>query len=327
INFYSEVYTDNDVDYVKKQLASNLSANHVFEDKRSVLDVAVNERKYEIVAILLKNRCNPNLIQGRMLTPGEKESDEINLEKSCMYPCLVREDVDMTSLLVQGGFDVNLRDTRQCSSLWHAVDSGNLEIVQAILKSRNVNVNLPDMTKLRPLHVACLHGHYDIVKCLLQRKAIVDAKQIRDLTPLILACKAGCYRTVQSLLAHYANPNHQSSTGISPLYTVLHNHRMQRNPKIIALLLAAGARVNPNLLFVWRFSENLEVFEDMKNLHNVLKHESESPKSLKCSCGKMIRKLLYQNRLFTMRYCDIERQVKSLQLPTSLQDYILLKIV
>ena len=215
---------------------------------------------------------------------------------------------------------------QQCGT---QLTKGNIELVKAVLESRQANVNLSDKTKLRPLHVACLHGHPEIARLLLCHKAVVDAQQMRGLTALVLACKSNCVKSVQYLLAYYANANFKSPIilGMSPLYTILHNPPMKRDPRIIFLLLEAGARVNTYELDFWKNSEKLAVFEDMPNLYHALKRDAEKPKSLKSSCAKLVRKILFVCKTQTLRYYDIEYHVKRLAIPKSLQDYILLKIV
>ena len=215
-------------DYYKR----GLDINHAFRSNdrpdrigQTMLEVAVENDQINIVQTLVENGCNTNLKYivdvynyTCILKPYKKKE---RLKLTILYKCIVKEDVPMIKLLVQGGFDVNIVDERGWSPLLHAVDMDNYDMVKAILINEKCDVNICDSANLRPLHIAAMHANHKIASQLLRRGAKVDVVQIRGWTPLILTCRADCVQTTRLLLLNGANPNHIGLNGHTPLSTAL----------------------------------------------------------------------------------------------------------
>ena len=67
------------------------------------------------------------------------------------------------------------------------------------------------------LHWAAKRDQPEIIKLLLARGAIVDAKDMGNRTPLIIASKCGNVKSVKVLLAHEANPACRTFLGYSAM--------------------------------------------------------------------------------------------------------------
>ncbi|GBN10343.1 Ankyrin-2 [Araneus ventricosus] len=74
----------------------------------------------------------------------------------------------------------------ESETLHVAVQEGDLNKVVELIEN-NADVNEKDFEGRRPLHYATFNGHIDIVKYLLKKGAMHDAKNLRGETPLALA--------------------------------------------------------------------------------------------------------------------------------------------
>jgi ankyrin repeat protein len=314
-------------DYIRK----GLDVNHAFRSTngpdrlnrlgKTVLEVAVNEGQADIAKILVETtRCNASLLYvvdvnqyGYFIREYTKKN---RLKLTCMFPCIVKGEVDMIRLLVQAGYDVNVYDDRGCTALWHAVDLDNYEMVKAMVKANGCDVNVTDHAKLRPLHVAAMRGNPRVMSRLIRCGAAVDVPQLRGSTALILTCRTGCYDSARLLILNGADPNHVGRNGHFPLSTALQWSSDRRLPE---LLLEAGAKVGLELIQKCR-EEKLNLFKENPDLFLLLKDLSEEPRSLKTVCQLVIRKCLVQSN----PNLHLLKKVDQLPLPRLIKDYLLL---
>lgn len=327
----NRIIQEGDLESLEKELRNDLSVDFTFQESCSssdsrgytLLDLVVATRRKEVVQFLVDRGADVRRMRN---WPGATKEliDSFSLQNTCMYPCLVRGDVEIASILVKAGFDVNLQDMRQCSSLWHAVDSGNCEMVDAVLCSPTVNVDLHDMTYLHPLHVAALHGYSKLVTSLLQKGANANAMHVFGNTPLILASKNNSYDSVRQLLLYGANVNSANIYGVTPLSKFLHNPTTHQDLRIIDLLLNAGALVFDSELKEWREQEDLQIFLNHPQIYKSLKQMSSKPPSLKIVTGKSIRLRIMEGFKRTQNI-DIYSRINKLQLPHVLKQELLLQ--
>ena len=100
--------------------------------------------------------------------------------------------------------------------LFDAVKSGDLTEVERLL-NEGADVGARDQFGNTPLHVACYHGHTDIVRLLLERGADVGARDQFGDTPLHLACEWCAYNTIEILIERGADVGAQGEDGRTPL--------------------------------------------------------------------------------------------------------------
>ena len=149
---------------------------------------------------------------------------------------------------------------RQVAPLRAAVEMGSREIVDVLLRA-GADVNQPDSFGSQPLHAAVAIGNVPIAELLLGKGAEVDSvgryvvandspgtAQYYQYTPLQLAVKLGNRDMAALLLDHHADPNllrQPTIPGLNEVSTTpLQAAVLRRDPELVKLLLARGARVD-----------------------------------------------------------------------------------
>jgi ankyrin repeat protein len=80
-----------------------------------------------------------------------------------------------------------------------------------ITQGANVNLEANNYLKNAPLHIACMNQNFDIVRCLIENKAIVDITNIDYQTPLFYSLQSS--KIVKLLLDSMADRNHIDYNG------------------------------------------------------------------------------------------------------------------
>lgn len=156
------------------------------------------------------------------------------------------------------GDDIEHFHYRLNKTMSWACTTGDVEAVN-ILSNRGATVNMPSYSvyggpSYSPLHYACMYGHSDVVKVLLEKGA--DIKFDTIIGPirsslLLLACKHGHADVVNVLLDNGADVNENISiycdcngTKFCRLYTPLYVAWMSSHSDVIKLLLKRGANTD-----------------------------------------------------------------------------------
>ncbi|KAF5005581.1 hypothetical protein FDECE_7988 [Fusarium decemcellulare] len=123
------------------------------------------------------------------------------------------------SLLLDAGHFADARDGNGRSPLHWAAKTGQINVINLLLDTEVVNVNLKDDIGWTPLFIATYHECPEAVKALLDRPTIqVDVLDNGGTSPLAEACRRGQLDIAQSLLHQGANPNVPDRVGRTPLY-------------------------------------------------------------------------------------------------------------
>ncbi|XP_011179080.2 ankyrin repeat and SAM domain-containing protein 1A [Zeugodacus cucurbitae] len=127
------------------------------------------------------------------------------------------------------GPGVNIQDSGGYSALHHACLNGHGDIVRLLLNNE-ASPNLPDSRGSSPLHLAAWAGHQDIVKMLLThpfKPAQPNLQTIENETPLHCAAQHGHTGALAVLLTHNADPNMRNARGETPLDLAAQYGRLQ----------------------------------------------------------------------------------------------------
>lgn len=133
---------------------------------------------------------------------------------------IYKKDLVSIEKLLSSGLDINLVDKDGRSALIHAIlDSEPSEMVIKCLIENGIDVNIQDKSmRWGALHFAARDNKKDIVKLLLDNKAVVDLLDAHGNTPLWRAVMSfnGDESSICELLKFGANPEKENNSGISP---------------------------------------------------------------------------------------------------------------
>ncbi|XP_071150573.1 protein fem-1 homolog C-like [Mytilus edulis] len=118
------------------------------------------------------------------------KNDYDNTYDTALLHCCYIGDKALIDWCCNHGVDVNRYSYHECSPIWIACNHGHTEIVKMLLE-RRADCNKCDRWGNSPLIKACLRGYTEIVKMLLERKADCNKCDRWGNSPLILACING----------------------------------------------------------------------------------------------------------------------------------------
>ena len=206
--------------------------------------VAVTVGNTAAVKELLDAGANPNLPAKNLQTPLHSAARQKDQGKA------------MIQLLHQAKANINLRDGKGRGLLYHAVRSGNIEIVQCVIglgcsvdeaalggASEKIRISaeheavhptaefpIPDEDDLimgisgmhtgdiAPLHLAILLGYVDIVEFLILKGTDIHKVTSTGFTAMHFAVRNGDPHLVRRLVTEGCNPNQKSHDGFAPLH-------------------------------------------------------------------------------------------------------------
>jgi 26S proteasome non-ATPase regulatory subunit 10 len=115
--------------------------------------------------------------------------------------------------------------TGEYQPIHEAALAGDVVKISELLQGDPNSVNLRGWGGDTPLHLAVVHHHSAAVQLLLEKGAIVDARDDQDATPLHLAAQFGFVDVAEMLLAHDAKVNLRDSDQRTPLGRAELHHR------------------------------------------------------------------------------------------------------
>ena len=158
--------------------------------------------------------------------------------------CIIYHDCspEVLSCLIENGADVNLSTDKNRTPLMTACEYGHVNTV-TILIEHGANVNLQDRDGLTAVHYAVRGSQAcEILSCLMENGADVDAKTFDDCTPLMRAAEIGDTKVATFLIEHGANVDLPDKTGATALYYAL---KCPGNLcEVMSFLIENGADIN-----------------------------------------------------------------------------------
>ena len=153
-------------------------------------------------------------------------------------------DIDVATVLVEGGASLDIQDNNGITALMSAADEGNLKIVKLLVEA-GANVNVQDNKGFTALIVAILEEQYLVAHYLIESNANLNIAVKSGKTALHAACSIKNAELVDVLLSNGVDPNICDSNICTPLITAcICLSDQPLNPAIPPLLLAYGADPN-----------------------------------------------------------------------------------
>lgn len=161
------------------------------------------------------------------------------------FSAVARDDADTVGSLLQRGFDPNSLDEQGQFGLFLALREGSSKVVERLLQSPQLKIDVPNAFGETPLMMAALKGRADwarrllelgatadragwtplhyaasgpdatLVTLLLDHGARIDARSPNGSTALMMAARYGSEASVQLLLARGADPGLRNQRGMT----------------------------------------------------------------------------------------------------------------
>lgn len=109
-----------------------------------------------------------------------KEKDNGNV---ALHIASSKGNVQMASLLLSKGANLNIQDIFGNSPLHYAVDKRRKDMAELLIKC-GADVNMKDFRGNTPLHAACVNNDIDLVRLLLLHNANPESSDLSDVKPM-----------------------------------------------------------------------------------------------------------------------------------------------
>ncbi|MBW4619418.1 MAG: ankyrin repeat domain-containing protein [Cyanosarcina radialis HA8281-LM2] len=226
-----ESIEDDNVEAVKKLIASGYDVSGEMEGEVTPLMVAASLGNLEIVKMLVEAGANVDRILDDGTNPLSCAIDNHNLNVFNYLVCLVSP---------------RIKEMIFMSSLFEAIFDGRLEIVQLLI---NAGINVDECREKGVWHkngrtafiLAISEGHLEIVKTLLEAGAdpnLIDEDS--NATPLMYAVRGQNIDIVYLLIRSGANIDYQNTYGD----TALNIAQARGNPAIVKILQDSESKDN-----------------------------------------------------------------------------------
>ncbi len=172
-------------------------ANREARDKegKNLLDLALKSGKNELIEYLMKS-CAPD---------GAKSSS-----KTLLHETIDEDDFEAVKLIVESGrVHIDDRDKDGLTALHRVgvrrkLQPVHLEMARYLLQ-HGWQLEVSDKEGDTPLHIACAHGHVNLIELFIQQGADKESKNKAGNTPLFCACENGEIEAVKFLVKRGAN--------------------------------------------------------------------------------------------------------------------------
>jgi len=171
-----------------------INSGAVVTDGNELIPAVINDNR-EIAGLLIQKGANPNAVRKRGKLGLGKES--------MLMSAAASGNPQMVRMLIDSGADLQFKNNRNSTALHCAVYSNKADVVDMLLTAGMK----PDANEVNLLMAAINHGNKEIVQSLIKAGMNVNERSDTDKTPLIRAVDKGHAPIVRALLNAGADPN------------------------------------------------------------------------------------------------------------------------
>jgi ankyrin repeat protein len=266
---------------LKQLVKHGASINALNNRNETALYLAVEASRLKCVNLLLGNKADPSIATKLKITPLEAaiQNDQSKIALALLntktsYPGIhrvlllaIQKKMDNLSYtLIKRDKQLDSLDDKQRSLLWHSADQGLAKTSAQLIASRKFDVNRKDINGYSTLAQAVKHGHFKIVRLLIEHGADLATRTDQGNTLIMLAVLSENPDIVEFLLtrrieisAQDDDINAQDNVGGTALMLAA----ATAQDRVVEMLLHAGA--DPQL----RNKEDLNAFQIATNSGHV----------------------------------------------------------
>lgn len=261
---FEDIQADHDEDHgtPPPQYTSNSSAaSQADTTSRAVRSSTTKKTRGERpkaprMALFLASLSRPGKALIKTASAGDIGSAQALIEDSTRFALVEQQDLhralwgaaseghmDMSSLLLSNGADVNKSGKNGETPLSRAARGGHIDVCNTLIRA-GADINKSDKNGETPLSRAVRGGYIDVCNILIQAGTDINKADEDGRTPLLFAAKAGHVDVCNTLIRSGADVNKANKfNGWTPLSNAASN----RNVELCNILIKAGAEVsNPN---------------------------------------------------------------------------------
>ncbi|WP_346350386.1 ankyrin repeat domain-containing protein [Spiroplasma endosymbiont of Calodromius spilotus] len=202
-------------DRLTPEMIKNATADELnYQDAKDGLPLqnAIYSQKPELIKAFIENElCDLNL--------------KSKFATSAIYIAILQNDIETVKLLVNSARfnSVNMLISKwKITPLVFALHQHQDEIAKILINCQNIDINIPSIKKLTPLHRAVEFNNNQTVKAILGNqnlKNVNDNNNDEGITPFHLATKSGNKEIVEILMEHKdIDINMRTKIGYTPLH-------------------------------------------------------------------------------------------------------------
>jgi serine/threonine-protein phosphatase 6 regulatory ankyrin repeat subunit B len=223
-------------------LAGKVDPDQIDTRHNTPLHMAASAGHDDVIRILLQAGADPHARNRKSQTPYDVASERrfassASLLATTWHTLLDAVDAAKLAQLLDGGYDVNLKDSDGNHSLHYAVELGDAAIVELLI-AKGAGIELKNKSAQTPLVLAArMAAPAAVFDALLKAGASVAATDRQDRTALHFAASRGDPAVVARLIEAGAAVNARDDTGQVPLHAAGHAGSVET----VRRLLDAGA--------------------------------------------------------------------------------------
>lgn len=179
-------------------------------------------------------KCGANIDQLYMAGNGD-------IKRTLLSIAIIKEKVEIVKYLIENKANVNLAGAKDDSPIHLAISMDNWEIVDILMKTREIDLNIKSKEKHLPIHNAALQGKLNALRALLDNKSnISDFFTVEGFSLLQFTAGMGPIESVKLLIDRGFMPRSMDGSIKYGLHVAVFNDKIET----VKFLLEYGA--NPN---------------------------------------------------------------------------------